>query len=232
MEDGGMIVSQAEYKTLDEGGEIVRYRLGKLKTAKPATSKSGFTNGPVTVRHNSGEVHELATFRGRENQSPEPIDAVRTVRYREEKPIWWQQGDPLPPLTGDPLTVIVTDAVFCQMDSGEWKWRITYQRTGPHRPIPDSAPGVYMAPTTGYGSRVHSIDREAPVIPDEYVLQFRADELEAKRDANRQRITKVTDAVQEAVEGRHDLEPKARRKLEVMERIAAELADLLDGEAA
>lgn len=211
-----VIVSEAEYKTLDTGGSIERYRLGKLRT----------DDSPTTVRHESGEVHELSAFRGRENQSPEPIDAVRTVRYREEKPLEWMPGDPLPPLTGDPMTVIVTDAVFAEMPSGVWKWRITYHRTGPHRPIPDKTPGIYMAPTTGYGSRVHSIDDEASVIPDEHVEQFMADELEARREAQRAKLKQIDSLIEEIRDGEHDT--TIRRTLIDIDKTADRLRAMLD----
>ena len=179
---------------------MICYWSGKLKTVKPATSKSGFTNSGVTVlNQKTGEIQERENFRGR-GGCPADVGTLRKFTTKAEI------GQNLPAS----IHAVVTEAVFCEAPSGEWKWRITFMKNSRERPTRDDSPGIYLAPTTGYGPRSMSIDREASAIPDEHVQKFIEDDRAAKAESRRKKIAAVREAA-EAMMDDEELERWAHR---------------------
>lgn len=195
-----MIVSGARYRALHAGEPLICYWSGKLKTVKPATSKSGFTNSGFSVRNEkTGELQERETFRGR-GGCPAEVGTLRKFTTKAEI------GQNMPAS----IHAVVTDAVFCETPSGDWKWRVTFMKNSRQRPARDDSAGIYLAPTTGYGPRSSSIDQEASAFDSEHVQKFIADDRAAKAEARRKKIAAVRDAT-EAMLGDEELERWAHR---------------------
>lgn len=226
-----MIIGKAEYDGLMRTGELVRWMDPKKKRipARTFSRKGGstFTNGPVKISKQDGTQIEAQNPILTKGGCPVSAGETVYVRWREQKPLDWRQGDPLPPLRGG-LLLVFAEGVYAEEEPDRWRWRVTFKVTTKKRPAPDKAPGVYLAPTAGYGPRSTSIDREVPVIPNEDVDRIRADELAHRRAIQRAKVGKIKEQIAEVAEGEQDTE--VRRKLTDLDRTADYLASILTDE--
>ncbi|MBS3927075.1 MAG: hypothetical protein KGZ65_00020 [Sphingomonadales bacterium] len=223
-----MIVRREIYDAVAKGEPWVIVRMAKLKTVKPAVSKTGFVNGNVIVVKPDGEIHDRETFSARRSGPPHPVGATATLRYREY-PKGWERGDPLPPVDGKGIKIIVTHA---EPQEGD-KWLIRWERVGPHRPVPAAGGNNFLARAHGYTKNAdEALDREAPVMPSAEVDAMIADDLAARREQQRKHAERLQQTVEALGEGEHDT--RIRRTLGDLDRAAAELRALIeaDGDAA
>lgn len=199
-----MIVSKARYDAVSKGAPLIQRRM----------SKRVIREGAIRILNTrTGEIQEREDFETRSG-CPVKDGAVTHLRYKDK------HGN-----TKGKLFVKVTAIDYsAELD----RWLIRWERVTKHNPAPADERGVYMAPVTGYTSASKSIDPDAPVIPDEHVEQFMADDLAAKREARRLRLQKIDEDADALTES-----PAERKaQLKIKQAIAAALAELTDDEKA
>jgi hypothetical protein len=216
-----MRVAKKTYDAVSRGEPLVTRRQARKVKVDGAFTVTNMHTGEIQER--SGiDAFKVRAVDGDGNTRligcPAPEGTTRTLRWHDKKATL--EAD----RAGGNLPIIVTEAKFYEGKDGRPMWEITWAKVGPHRPIPDASSGIYLGPVTGYSSRSHSIDDEAPVIPDDHVRKFMADELAAKRDAQRRKLDAARKAVGEMLDD-EELERYAHRLRQLLDKAENEIGE-------